>query len=397
MKRSKKALITITTLLICVSMTLTALPNGVITMSAASASDDSTVQSLENKIENVERKLEELESKKASTSSELSNEIQEKQYIDSKLSLVGESIDLAEDLISSYDIQIQNKLSEIDEMEAYIANRYKQFEQWIKAFYEYGEMSYIEMILDNGDFNDMLSTAEYISALIEYQNLIMAGLEDKFLTLKQQKEGLEVLQTEQLRTRATLADQKSNYESLAQESASYIQTLRSDQAYYEAEYQKALEEEEKLNKDLEDELARIALQNAIYIGGEYIWPVDKIYTRITSPYGWRSFNGGEFHLGIDIPVAYGANIYAANGGKVIKAENHYSYGNYVLIDHGGGQATLYAHNSKLLVSVGDTVSQGDVIALGGSTGYSTGNHCHFEVRINGVTTDPMGYVSVPVN
>jgi murein DD-endopeptidase MepM/ murein hydrolase activator NlpD len=114
------------------------------------------------------------------------------------------------------------------------------------------------------------------------------------------------------------------------------------------------------------------------------------YNRISSDYGYR---GSEFHLGIDIPAAYGSNVYAANGGKVIKATYHYSYGNYILIDHGGGQATLYAHNSKLLVSEGDTVSKGDVIALAGSTGASTGNHIHFEVRINGVTTDPKKYVS----
>ena len=100
-------------------------------------------------------------------------------------------------------------------------------------------------------------------------------------------------------------------------------------------------------------------------------------------------------LGIDIPGAYGTPIYASNGGTVIVATYHYSYGNYVVIDHGGGYSTLYGHNSSLCVRVGDRVEQGDVIAKMGSTGSSTGNHCHFEVRINGKTQQPLNYVRRP--
>jgi len=395
MIRNKKLLSVIASLLLCsISYVITATPEGFFSVTAAS-NDDATVKSLESKIENVEKKLENLEQSIASTKSEISDEIVNKQTIDNKLSLVGESIDLAEQLINAYDNQIIEKQAEISDMEAFIEKRYGQFEEWIRAFYEHGELSYIEMIFDNESFNEVLSTAEYIAALINYQNNVMVKLEQANLKLISEKEGLEILQTEQQRTRSTLQQQKQSYEDLAEQSSNYLQTLRSNQAQYESEYKKALEEEKKLNEELEKELERIALQNAIYVGGEYIWPTEIAYKRITSYYGWRDFNGGEFHLGIDIPAAYGSNIYASNGGKVVKAESHYSYGEYILIDHGGGQATLYAHNSKLLVSVGDIVSQGDVIALAGSTGYSTGNHCHFEVRINGKTTNPLDYVSVP--
>ena len=118
---------------------------------------------------------------------------------------------------------------------------------------------------------------------------------------------------------------------------------------------------------------------------------------MSSYFGWRKLNGrDDFHNAIDIPCDYGTDVWAANAGKVIKAEWHSSYGYYVVVDHGGGQTTLYAHNSRLVVKAGDTVQQGQVIAKAGATGSAWGVHCHFEVRINGKATNPLdGYVSIP--
>ena len=136
-----------------------------------------------------------------------------------------------------------------------------------------------------------------------------------------------------------------------------------------------------------------------YVGGTFRWPVDTRYAVISSPFCYRPnpFTGRqELHNGIDIPCDYGAAIYAGNDGTVIVATYHYSYGNYVVIDHGGGVSTLYAHNSQLLVSVGDTVTRGQQIAKAGSTGDSQGNHCHFSVRVDGYPTDPLnGYITKP--
>lgn len=136
-----------------------------------------------------------------------------------------------------------------------------------------------------------------------------------------------------------------------------------------------------------------------YVGGEFLWPVDTVYAKISSLYGYRPnpFTGKqELHNGIDIPCDYGAAVYAGNSGTVIVAGYHYSYGNYVVIDHGGGISTLYAHNSKLLVNVGDVVTRGQQIAKAGSTGDSQGNHCHFSVRVDGYPTNPLsGYITQP--
>ena len=126
-----------------------------------------------------------------------------------------------------------------------------------------------------------------------------------------------------------------------------------------------------------------------------IWP-SAASRRITSPFGNRLhpiLKIYKFHSGIDIGASYGTNILAANSGTVIKAGYNSSYGYMVMIDHGGGIVTLYAHSSKLLVSTGDVVARGQVIALIGSTGRSTGPHLHFEVRVNGAYQNPLNYVS----
>ena len=133
-----------------------------------------------------------------------------------------------------------------------------------------------------------------------------------------------------------------------------------------------------------------------YIGGELAWPIPG-YTRITSKYGMRTHpitGVYKLHTGVDVSAPMGANFVAANDGIVVKAEFNSAYGNMVIIDHGGGVSTLYAHGSEIMVQVGETVKRGETVVLKvGSTGYSTGPHAHFEVRLNGVVTDPLPYIT----
>ena len=127
--------------------------------------------------------------------------------------------------------------------------------------------------------------------------------------------------------------------------------------------------------------------------GKFAWPC---YGTITSYFGWRIhpiFGDYRYHSGMDIAVAAGTPVVAAESGTVILAQWYGGYGNCVVIDHGGGISTLYGHNNSLNVSVGQQVSKGQTIAAAGSTGDSTGPHCHFEVRVNGVVTEPLDYLS----
>lgn len=113
---------------------------------------------------------------------------------------------------------------------------------------------------------------------------------------------------------------------------------------------------------------------------------------ITRQIEYPNYSNGSYHGGVDFPVSVGTNVFAVADGVVTTVRKlDKSYGYYIIIDHGNGVSTLYAHNSELLVSEGQPVKQGDIIALSGNTGNSTGPHCHFEVRINGNRVNPINY------
>ena len=166
----------------------------------------------------------------------------------------------------------------------------------------------------------------------------------------------------------------------------------------EKNLQSQIDEYNRQFEEVNAEILALAMQgiDTKYIGGEFAWPVPG-YTRITSKYGMRThpITGiYKLHTGVDIGAPMGANFVAANDGIVVKAGYNGAYGNMVIIDHGGGVQTLYAHGSEILVKVGDVVKKGETAVLKvGSTGYSTGAHAHFEVRINGETTDPLPYIT----
>jgi len=398
MTKKRRCLLAITSLFLAFTLFYISIPHNNVAVNAAyiDPATDATVQSLENKINNVEKKLSNLQYSINNTKNSITKEQANKDYIDECLALVGEDIELSKQLIEAYDNAIVAKQAEIAQREADIREKYELFGEWIKAFYVNGDVSYLQMLFGTDDIKDMLSTTEYIAEIMEANNEMMDRLEEEVVELRREKGRLDIYRSEQVATRTSLEAQEANYAELARQSANYLNELRSDRQAYEAEYKRMLAEEEKLNKQLEEELERIAKQNAVYVGGDLIWPCELKFKRISSYYGYRDIGyGQEWHSGIDIPANYGSNIYAANAGKVIKATKHSSYGYYVLIDHGGGRATLYAHNSKLLVTEGQTVTQGQVIALAGSTGRSTGNHCHFEVRINGKQVNPLDYISAP--
>ena len=161
-------------------------------------------------------------------------------------------------------------------------------------------------------------------------------------------------------------------------------------------YKSELEQQEKLLNEIEEQIARAANPDA-YEGSAtgFVWPCPA-YTRISSYFGPRpqpTAGASTNHKGIDLAAPYGAAILASAAGKVTTATYSKSAGNYIVIAHGNGMSTVYMHCSALLVSVGQVVNQGDVIAKVGSTGYSTGNHLHFGVIKNGSYVNPMGYVS----
>ncbi|MBQ8508387.1 MAG: peptidoglycan DD-metalloendopeptidase family protein [Clostridia bacterium] len=393
----RKRIVPALALLVCTACAIGTVP---VEPVAAATVTDSKVKNYENQIAAYEAQLKSLKNTISSTASEVEKYETEKQRIDKEIELLGSKIEATQGLIEALNGDITTKEQEIASKEQEYEEKYEQFKTRMRVTYEEGQVSYLEMLFDADSLADFLSRVDRIGSMLDYDTKVMDTLESERIALEEAKTGLETSRSETQVLLAQLKQDEDDLEAAAEEAASYLKKLQSNQAVYQAMYasnQKKMEEAdaalEKYLKELEEKQKQ---QNAKYVGGEYMWPVPTTYTRVSSGYGWRDspISGQqEFHNGIDIPAAYGTDIYAANAGTVITATYHWSYGNYVMVDHGGGKVTLYAHCSKLLVKVGDKVTKGQVIARVGSTGSSTGNHLHFSTYSGGAHYNPMQHFS----
>lgn len=304
--------------------------------------------------------------------------------------------------ITEKEQQISEKEQEIEAKATEVADTRAKFLQLVRAQYEGESINILTVILGSDGITDMLSRVEYMASILDYNSKLLT----KYKTEKQELEDMKsVLESSRNDLQADYDAQVAYMDTLEKEEAElelqkgtqdqYVATLRMSEAEIQADYDAKRKAEEEENQRLEKLLKELADANKTeYVGGKFIWPVDISIKRISSDYGWRTYyykgrKVTDFHMGIDIPAAIGTDIYAVQDGEVILATKHSSYGNYCIVDHGGGITTLYAHCSKLLVKVGDTVQQGDHIAEMGSTGQSTGSHLHIEVRVDGKHQDPI--------
>lgn len=363
----------------------------------ATAATDATVSAMEAQIKNIQSQKKEVLAKINAAKNDQAKAASYKSYIDEQVNLTIEEIDTIEKLIAELTNQIDIKNNEIEIAIGNIEEQYENFKQIMRLTYEEGDASYIEMVLGAEDFYDFLIRIEQVNALMDYCSDLLESFEANRIDLENSRSQLEGSKTSQLEYMSELDARKEELEVLQSENEQYLETLKNNISSYQSSYNQYAKAEAELDAQLEKYLRELqAKENSSYVGGEFNWPVPLSWKRISSPYGYRTLNGvREFHRGIDIPANKNTNIYASNGGKVVTATYHYSYGNYVVIDHGGGKSTLYAHANKLNVKAGDVVKQGDVIAFVGTTGHSYGNHLHFEVRISGTAKNPLDYVKQP--
>jgi murein DD-endopeptidase MepM/ murein hydrolase activator NlpD len=259
--------------------------------------------------------------------------------------------------------------------------------------YEMGETTYLDVLLSSSSLSDFLSRYYLLSEISEADYRLVSEV-------KKYKD-----QTENI-TKA-LAENKETLEADKVEKEKYEISLANMEILKNSKLSELSEEEVSLYNEIEEyrnqittveyEIKELALKNLgkTYIGGSMIWPAPG-YTTITSEFGMRTHPISgiyKLHTGVDIGAPYGANFVAANDGIVIKADENVAYGKMVMIDHGGGVVSLYAHGSEICVEVGDKVNQGQTVLKVGSSGYSTGPHAHFEIRINGEYLNPLDYIS----
>lgn len=334
--------------------------------------------------------------------------------LDKEILALETEIEKTTELLGVYNEQLIVYENAVKEKEVEIDERYDLFVQRVRINYEDSFTSYLEIMLSSESFSDLLYRVDIVASLLEYDKRVLKALDQSKQDLTALYNDYNALQYSAQETLNKLSadmpvleeKRKQNEELILQLEEDFIELKNNKEA---TEEQKAKIEAQIKAKETQVAVAEAEIAKKIreaeererrenYVGGSLGWPVDISFNvissgfsnRINPVYGYR-----ESHNGIDIPCSYGAGIFAANAGTVLVAEYHYSYGYYVVIDHGGGISTLYGHNSKLLVSAGQQVKKGQQIAKAGSTGVSTGNHCHFTVRENGVAVNPLNYVVQP--
>ncbi len=289
-------------------------------------------------------------------------------------------------------IDTENKLKvterELKEAEQEVREQTGIFRSRIKSMYKYGAIDYLEVLLSATSFSDLVVRFDLIKRILDYDKQVLQKFEHHRAVVQQKKIQLEDQRLEILALKNKITLQKNKIAARAASRERLLQQLRNDRKAYERALDEMEEAQEELNRMIAELQAR---QKKGYIGtAKFAWPVPG-YHRITSGYGWRIhpiIRTRRMHTGIDIAAPIGIKIVAATHGDVIYAGWIRGYGYTVILDHGGGIATMYAHCSKLLARAGQRVYKGQTIALIGSTGLSTGPHLHFEVKINGRHTNP---------
>ena len=313
--------------------------------------------------------------------------------IDKQINDTETEIDIIEKQIKQTKEDITLKEEELRRAEEDYIKYEELFLTRARVMYENSTIKYIEILFGAKDFSDFLSKLEMISQLMEYDKGILKKLDDTKKKITEAKEELENILVRQEENAVNLEERKASLDSTLLQKQKLLQEATADVEKYKAIYEAAEAAEAAMIRQNSNAFAYSA--NPVkYTGGRFAWPVPGSQ-RITSYYGYRIhpvYKTKKFHTGIDIGAGYGLDIVAGGDGVVTMATTNGGYGKCVIINHGSGITTLYGHCSTLLVSVGDKVTKGQTIAKVGSTGVSTGPHLHFEVRVNGSTTDPLQYL-----
>ena len=261
------------------------------------------------------------------------------------------------------------------------------------AMYKAGNTKYLDVLLNSTSISDFISNYYFIEKVVDADTRLLDTVSEKKVELEEREITLQNQKEELSEARESAEKKRVSLSNMSVVKNSYVKKLSKE----EKELQDEITEFQKALKQIESEIAAVSLESISpdYIGGDMRWPVPG-YSRITSNFGMRvhPITGVyKLHTGVDISAPEGTNFIAAADGVVVQAYYNSAYGNMVMIDHGGGVVTLYAHGSSIEVSVGDTVKQGPTVLKVGHTGYATGPHAHFEIRVNGEYKNPLNYVS----
>ena len=291
--------------------------------------------------------------------------------------------------LDATEARMRENESALQELQREYDSKRRALGKRVRDIYIHGQISYLDVLFGAKDFNDLMTRMDLLKRIIRRDY----GLVTEVAAVRDQ---LELAQAELEKDRETQAEQENRAhkarqdmeEKVARQQA-LIERLKTDKALIDQQYEELMAASRQVGA-----MIRERGDSGVMVSGSgaMIWP---LAGTVTSEFGWRihPITGAQrFHSGVDIGGDYGQSIHAAQSGTVEYAGWISGYGNAVIINHGGGITTLYGHNQSLAVSEGQSVSQGQTIAYCGSTGNSTGPHCHFEVRQNGEPVSPYAYL-----
>ncbi|MCQ2448189.1 MAG: peptidoglycan DD-metalloendopeptidase family protein [Oscillibacter sp.] len=369
----------------------------------AEAVTKAEIQALQNDADKLEKQKKELQTQINALKNDRSQALKKKNLIDDQIAATSSRIQNAEAQIATYEIMIQQAEADLADAEEREADQYDLFCRRVRAMEEQGTVNYWAILFHASSFSDLLGRLDIINEIMEADNRIMEDLRTLQAEISQEKADLESSKAESEAVKSDLVSQKKELDDKRAEANQVIREIAESENELHADLEEAKAEEKRIEAEITrlqkkwEEEQRAAGNNISVNPGGYIWPVDS--RRITSTVGGRASPGGigsTNHKGTDIGgVGYTSSIYAAKAGTVLISTKSSSYGNYVVISHGEGNTTLYAHMSSRKVEVGDYVKQGQVIGITGSTGNSTGPHLHFEVKEKNVIVNPLSHGAEP--
>ena len=363
----------------------------------ASAVTQAEIDAMREEADDLKSQQKEIQAKLDALEADQANAMERKTLLEQQINATQAEINTIAAQIAKYDELIAQKQEELSQAEAEEQAQYELFCERVRYMEEQGEVSYWSILFSSKDFADLLDNAMMVEEIMDYDNQVMDQLialreqieEDK-AELESARQAQQAAKEEQEAAQANLKSQEAEVSALIDQLAAQEDQLEAEEAKLQAAANAADAEIAAAERELAAQINNVVSESG------FMWPLPGYYN-LSSLFAGRIHpitGKPQHHTGIDIPAPSGTDILAAKSGVVTTSTYNNSYGNYVVVSHSDGTSTLYAHMNRRNATVGQTVSQGQVIGYVGTTGSSTGNHLHLEVRVNGSRVDPTRYFSV---